>query len=186
MGEPRGRVNPPKGDQARRGVTPVNSPSAWAGQAAVVQVGPRSASSASRHSTSSRSAPPPEKLRVTTPAGSSVCVNSTERRLRTASSPAGGWRPALPGLHPLEPQSRAAAPILRRPVRRGLPVEAVQRHDEAVLFGPPQHFGRPDHRILEMGRNHFEVFAVEGNEFQQIHGTISWAVSGAASALPPS
>ena len=46
----------------------VSSPSAWAGHAAVVQVGPRSASSASRHSTSRRSTAPPEKVSVTTPA----------------------------------------------------------------------------------------------------------------------
>ena len=56
---------------------------AWAGQHSVTQAGPRSASSASRHSTSSRSAAPPENVRVTTPAGWSVSSNETASRFRT-------------------------------------------------------------------------------------------------------
>src|SRR5664279_1517242 len=62
---------------------------ACAGQTAVLQDCPRSASSASRHSTSSRSAPPPEKISVTTPAGPSVSANSTASRLSTLSALAG-------------------------------------------------------------------------------------------------
>src|SRR5260370_5220760 len=54
-----------------------------------VQVGPRSASSASRHSTSSRKTPPAENRRFTTPAGVSVGSNSTASRFSTAALPAG-------------------------------------------------------------------------------------------------
>src|SRR5262245_35635876 len=63
--------------------------STWTGRSVAGQDGPRSASSASRHSTSRRNAPPPEKIRVTAPAGGSVSVNSTASRLRTSSLPAG-------------------------------------------------------------------------------------------------
>src|SRR5207248_3965116 len=57
----------------------------WLGQAAVVHTGPRSASSTSRHSISSRSAASPENTRVTKPAGGSDSANSTASRLSTAS-----------------------------------------------------------------------------------------------------
>src|SRR5262249_13123680 len=63
--------------------------STWIGRTPAGQDGPRSASSASRHSTSSRNVPPPEKMRFTTPAGGSVSENSTASRLSTASLPAG-------------------------------------------------------------------------------------------------
>src|SRR6476660_8203072 len=77
------------GRQPRASVTS----SRWTGRSAAGQDGPRSASSASRHSTSSRSMAPPENMRVTTPAGGSVSENSTASRLSTASLPAGfTWR----------------------------------------------------------------------------------------------
>src|SRR6185295_13686624 len=63
--------------------------SAWAGQRPVVQVDPRSANSASRHSTSSRTVAPPENSSRMTPDGASVSLNSTARRLRTSSLCAG-------------------------------------------------------------------------------------------------
>src|SRR6185312_6387911 len=78
--------------EGRLGVASAGTPgsaSRCIGQQAVVQAGPRSASSASRHSTSSRSAASPEKVRVTTPEGASVGENSTASRLSTASLPAG-------------------------------------------------------------------------------------------------
>src|SRR4029079_14661256 len=59
--------------------------SAWAGQRPVVQLEPRSATSASRPSTSSRIVAPPENSSRTTPDGASVSLNSTARRLRTSS-----------------------------------------------------------------------------------------------------
>src|SRR4029079_16956443 len=63
--------------------------SEWIGRTSVAQDGPMSASSASRHSTSRRSTPPPEKIRLTTPAGESDDWYSTVSRLRTVSLPSG-------------------------------------------------------------------------------------------------
>src|SRR5262249_60310663 len=80
------------------------------GQAAVVQDGPRSASPASRHSTSSRNVAPPENVSITTPDGASVSENSTARRLRTASLCAGS---ICRHLHAMTRSKRRAARRLR-------------------------------------------------------------------------
>src|SRR6516164_8364568 len=57
----------------------------WSGQCVVAQAGPRSAISASRHSTSSRNIPPPENVRTIDPAGGSLSTKSTASRLSTVS-----------------------------------------------------------------------------------------------------
>src|SRR5262249_18727870 len=61
------------------------SPAKWSGQIAAAETSPRSASSASRHSTSRRITPPPEKISDTIPAGESVSANSTASKLSCAS-----------------------------------------------------------------------------------------------------
>src|SRR5215813_8489977 len=63
--------------------------SRWLGQQLATRVGPRSASSTSRHSTSSRSVAPPENVSVTAPPGGLTSANSTARRLRILSFLAG-------------------------------------------------------------------------------------------------
>ncbi len=154
--------------RSRRRHGPGGTPSA--------RTGPRSASSASRHSTSSRSAPPPEKIKVTTPAGASVSSNSTARRLSTASLPAGST------LRHLQPLTRSKRSAERQRRSSGWsrsaaePVEPARAHDEALLLRTPDDVGDLDDGILQMGGDDLEVVPVEGNELHRLHG---------ARSLPP-
>ena len=129
-------------------------------------------SSASRHSTSSRSTAPPEKVSVTTPAGASVSANSTASRLRTASLLGGIDVPALAGQHPLETQRRAAAAQFRRR-SRSRPSSRSGRAPSTRRFscGRQMHIGDLDLGILQMGGNDLEVVLVEGDELdRRLHG----------------
>ena len=93
------------------------------GRAAAVQVGPRSASSHSRHSTSRRSAAPPEKIRVTAPAGRVGLVEFDRQQVQHRVLGGRAHIAAAEGVHALEAQ-RGAAPLVagvfarRRPPSR--------------------------------------------------------------------
>src|SRR5262249_1655186 len=141
--------------------------STWIGRTAAGQDGPRSASSASRHSTSSRSVPPPEKMRFTIPAGGSVSENSTASRLSTASLPAGLTLRPLP--HFTRSKRRAAASEFGLCPLRGEPVEAAQRYHQALFLRTPHDVGHFDERILQVGGHDFEVVPVKGDELHRLH-----------------
>src|SRR5262249_37808872 len=78
---------------------------------------------------------------------------------------------ALAAIDPLEAQRRAAAPKLGllRTLARG-PIEAVERHHEALFLRSPDNVGDLDEGILEMGGDDLEVVPVEGDEFHRLHG----------------
>ena len=145
------------------------STSAWAGHDAAIQDGPRSASSASRHSTSSRTDAPPEKVSMTTPDGASVSENSTASRLRTASLRTGINLPTLAGQHALEAQGCPPPLVFRLGALRALPVEPIKRDHDALFLRTPQDVGYLDHRVLQVGRSDLEIFFVENHEFQRVH-----------------
>src|SRR5712692_1488530 len=64
---------------------------------------------------------------------------------------------------------RAAAPALRpRPLGRG-PVEATERHDQALFLPAPADIGHLDEGILQMGGDDLEVVPVEGDELHRLH-----------------
>src|SRR6185312_7489360 len=67
-----------------RGYAVIGPAAKWFGQPSATKISPRSASSASRHSTSRRMTPPPENVMVTMPAGASCASNSTASRLSCA------------------------------------------------------------------------------------------------------
>jgi succinyl-CoA synthetase alpha subunit len=71
------------------GIHTVQSPADIGSTLVAEKTSPRSASSASRHSTSRRMAPPPEKVNVMVPPGVLCSANSTARRLSSAPLLAG-------------------------------------------------------------------------------------------------
>jgi hypothetical protein len=83
---------------------------------------------------------------------------------------------AFAAVDALEAQSRAAAPVVRVGacfgVDRAHPVEAVERHHEAVLARQPENVGDPDQGVLHMRRHHFNVILVEGDEFKFVNARI--------------
>ena len=109
---------------------------------------------------------PPEKVRVTTPAGASVSSNSTASRLSTASLPCGST------LRHLQAVTRSKRSAVRR--RRSSGCVACGRASRSrlsadhqpLLLRPPEHVGDLDHGILQMGRDDLEVVPVEGDELE--------------------
>ena len=83
---------------------------------------------------------------------------------------------ALAAEHALEAQCRAATPIIR--FVRGLgiggadPVEAAEPHDEAVLLRLPENIGNTYQGVLQMRRHHFNIVAIERNEFKLVNGSV--------------
>ena len=108
-------------------------PTAWTGQTAVVQDGPRSANSASRHSTSSRSVAPAGKGDGHH-AGRRIGFGKLDRQQIEHGILAGRVHvPAFAGQHPLEAQRRAPAAVFRLGGLGAFPVEAVERHHQALF-----------------------------------------------------
>ena len=52
----------------------------------------------------------------------------------------------------------------------GLPIEPVDDDDQASFRWPPQDVTDRDHRILDVGRDHVEIFAIEGGKLEHVHG----------------
>ena len=97
------------------------------------------------------STPPPENMRVTTPAGASVSANSTASRLSTASLPAGStWR------H-LQQFTRSKRSAERQRRSSGLVPSAASQSKrlsadhQALFLRTPDDVGHLDQGILQMG-----------------------------------
>ena len=141
--------------------------------AAAVQVGPRSASSHSRHSTSSRSAAPPEKISVTVPDGRVGLGEFDREQVQHRVLGGRAHIAAAESEHALETE-RGAAPLIAGLPRRGLPVEPVEAEHQALLRRPPDDVADLDDGVLQMGRDDLDVVLVERNEFQRVHGQYEW------------
>ena len=143
---------------------------------------PRSASSASRHSTSRRMTPPPEKVSVTTPAGGSRSDEFNSQQIEPRVLVGLIEIAVLAGQHALEAQRSAASPVIRLAaidfgVGRRHPVEAIERHHEAVLARLPEDVAHPDEGVLHMRRYHLDVVAIESDELEFIEHSRSCAVA---------
>ena len=161
---PRKGAAPRMTADVRRITRPGRTFGAFAEIACAGSSGPRSASSHSRHSTSSRSAPP---WRTSAPR----CRRAPRRdeirsRAVQARSPAAS-RSMLRDLQDSTRSNRSAA-ISRRGCgfagQRLLPVEPVHADHQPLLALPPDDVAGLHVRVLHMRRNHREIVGIEGNQ----------------------
>ena len=139
---------------------------------------PRSASSASRHSTSRRMAPPPEKVSVTCRPGGSRSANSTARRLSSRALVGLIETAALAGVDALETQCGPAPPVIGRiaVLEAAASTAFIQSKRLSAITNrcslrPPENIGDSDEGVLYMGRNDFDVVLVKRDEFEFLHGS---------------
>ena len=120
--------------------------------------------------------PPPENVMMTTPAGGVLRLEFNGEQIEPCVLVRLIEIAALAAPHALEAQCRAATPIIR--LVRGLgiggadPVEAAEPHDEAVLVRLPENIGNTHQGVLQMRRHHFDIVAIERDEFKLVNGSV--------------
>lgn len=77
---------------------------------------------------------------------------------------------ALAGQDAFEAQGCEPSPVLGMRGLCRLPVEAPDRQDQPVLLGPPVHVRDLHDRVLQMCGDDLDVFLVERDQLQQVHG----------------
>jgi hypothetical protein len=60
---------------------------------------------------------------------------------------------------------------------RSFPVETTCFNDETALLGEIEDIPYAQEGILKMRRNHGKIFRIEGDEFQEVHGSTSLLLS---------
>ena len=127
---------------------------------------PRSVSSHSRHSTSSRSAPPWLNSNSALPPGGSPGWNSIPTSSSTASGCVQIDVARLAGQHPVEAQRRDQPARGGSARQRLLPVEPVHADHQPLFVLPPDDVGGLHAGVLHMRRDHREIVGIERDQFE--------------------
>ena len=67
-------------------------------------------------------------------------------------------------------EMHAGQPPLGRLIEAGLPIEPTDLDGEPALLGQENDIAYPQNSVLQMGRDDGQIFRIEGDEFEEVHG----------------